>query len=219
MRKAVQVGRFKNKQGYIMLSGKRFGPSGRVLEHRWLMEQWLGRPLRNDEVVHHRNGVKDDNRFENLEVVEWGKHSKDHGHIAEHNKRTHPNRAAGRWAEDFDACTVCGKTDKHPASEGVCFRCYDRASKKRRRAELGAVPAEAHAAAWAKDRAGILHYACRDCGRSHIRHGGNGYCGACYRWRRLHNDQPRPKPPIDRPGKRRHDFSPGTPKWRWQKPA
>lgn len=49
-----------------------------VLEHRHIMEIYIGRKLSSKEHVHHINGIRTDNRIENLELMSASDHHKSH---------------------------------------------------------------------------------------------------------------------------------------------
>ncbi len=70
--KPTKKERYKSKLGYVILYDYKEHPNaglwGQIAEHTLVMSEYLGRPLRKGENVHHINGIRDDNRIENLEL-------------------------------------------------------------------------------------------------------------------------------------------------------
>lgn len=80
-------GRALNGRGYVTVAAPMDYPfpesvsgTNRIREHRMVMELHLGRALSPQEVVHHINGDRADNRIDNLEL---------HGSHAEHMRAHH----------------------------------------------------------------------------------------------------------------------------------
>jgi hypothetical protein len=82
-------GRFTDKNGYVYVMVDRLQSPTReiaaqmtktryILEHRAVKAADVGRPLLRTEQVHHVNGVKNDNRLENLSILDSRKHSLKH---------------------------------------------------------------------------------------------------------------------------------------------
>lgn len=67
-------------EGYKRIYADSFGKRRLVNEHTHIMEQKIGRRLTNQEIVHHINGKKLDNRLENLELMTRKAHAIHHLH-------------------------------------------------------------------------------------------------------------------------------------------
>ncbi|MBM9931837.1 hypothetical protein IPC339_29745 [Pseudomonas aeruginosa] len=86
------------KDGYLrMYAAKHPYANGRkeIHVHVMVMEMHIGRPISPGECVHHINGIKTDNRLENLQLMSFSEHSKEHNkELTKSRKRS----ARGRYA-------------------------------------------------------------------------------------------------------------------------
>lgn len=106
-------GRYVNDSGYVMVlrpDHPRAMSNGYVREHILVMEAWLGRSLKPNETIHHKNGNRQDNRIQNLE--RFDSHA---DHMAEHY---------GTANLGPQICSKCGSDKTLKRGRGKGYRWY-----------------------------------------------------------------------------------------------
>ena len=122
-----------NEQGYrsIYTMNRSESKSGWQLEHRLVAEHVLGRKLEDNEVVHHVNFTRDDNRIENLQVMLDIDHQKLHRDNIEKLNAQKWSFENAEWIEKFQQKHSQRMLGKNPSAKGwITFEHIVNAAEK-----------------------------------------------------------------------------------------